>query len=230
MSAVRVANAPLSYGAFEMTVGTDFAVPDPVDVLTAIREAGFEGTDLGPPGYLGEGDELRRRLDAEQLGIAGGFVADRLQRSRALGGGPRRPAPHARPVRRRRRDGAHPPRPVLCDAGGPDRVANPGRGGEDASLRAGRPPLGHARRRRRPRGRRRPRARLRAGLPPPHVDLRRGPAGDRAFPRGHGRGAAARQRASRGRGRRPDRRPARLGRSDRGGPPQGRAARRARAT
>ena len=26
-------------------------------------------------------------------------------------------------------------RPVLCDAGGPERIANPGRGGEDASLR-----------------------------------------------------------------------------------------------
>ena len=29
----RVANAPLSYGAFEMTVGTDFAVPDPERIL-----------------------------------------------------------------------------------------------------------------------------------------------------------------------------------------------------
>ena len=31
--------------------------------------------------------------------------------------------------------GAADARPVLCDAGGPERVANPGRGGEDASLR-----------------------------------------------------------------------------------------------
>jgi inosose dehydratase len=31
--------------------------------------------------------------------------------------------------------GATGARPVLCDAGGPERVANPGRGGEDASLR-----------------------------------------------------------------------------------------------
>jgi inosose dehydratase len=47
---VRVANAPLSYGAFEMTVGTDFAVPDPEQVLSAIGEGGYAGTDLGPPG------------------------------------------------------------------------------------------------------------------------------------------------------------------------------------
>jgi inosose dehydratase len=135
VSGVRVANAPLSYGAFEMTVGTSFAVPDPVDVLEAISGAGFAGTDLGPPGYLGEGDALRRRLESERLGIAGGFVPiafsdrDRWQEGlaglrhtldlfdAADGGGP------------------HPPRPVLCDAGGPERVANPGRGGEDASLR-----------------------------------------------------------------------------------------------
>ena len=56
----RVANAPLSYGAFEMTVGTDFAVPDPERILEAIGAAGYEGTDLGPPGYLGEGDVLAR--------------------------------------------------------------------------------------------------------------------------------------------------------------------------
>ena len=58
----RVANAPLSYGAFEITVGTDFLVPDPEDVLGAIGDAGYAGTDLGPPGYLGEGEALKQRL------------------------------------------------------------------------------------------------------------------------------------------------------------------------
>ena len=43
-----------------MTVGTDFAVPDPERILEAIAAAGYAGTDLGPPGYLGEGDVLRR--------------------------------------------------------------------------------------------------------------------------------------------------------------------------
>ena len=41
-----------------MTVGTDFAVPDPERILEAIGAAGYAGTDLGPPGYLGEGDVL----------------------------------------------------------------------------------------------------------------------------------------------------------------------------
>jgi inosose dehydratase len=131
MSAPRVANAPLSYGAFEITVGTDFQVPDPEAVLGAIGDAGYAGTDLGPPGYLGEGDELRHRLDDRGLEVVGGFV----------------------PVRFSERDrweedfeglrhtlalfaaaGADGARPVLCDAGGPERIANPGRGGEDPGL------------------------------------------------------------------------------------------------
>jgi inosose dehydratase len=128
---VRVANAPLSYGAFEMTVGTDVPVPDPQRVLAAIADAGYDGTDLGPPGYLGEGDVLRERLEATGLDVVGGFVPiafsarerweeglaglrHTLDLFDAAGG-----------------DGAL---PVLCDAGGPERIANPGRGGEDPSL------------------------------------------------------------------------------------------------
>ena len=102
--------------------------------------------------------------------------------------------------------GAEGARPVLCDAGGPERIANPGRGGEDASLRLDdarwrtlADNVERARRRRSARG-------YRARLPPPHVDLRRGAAGDRAPARGHRRRAAARLRAPRGRGRRPGRR------------------------
>lgn len=132
MSLVRVASAPLSYGAFEMTVGTSFAVPDPVAVLEAIARAGYAGTDLGPPGYLGEGDVLRQRLAAAGLAVVGGFVpvhfSEREHWDEDLAG------------LRRTLDlfaaaGAPDALPLLCDAGGPDRVANPGRGGEDASLR-----------------------------------------------------------------------------------------------
>jgi inosose dehydratase len=127
---VRVANAPLSYGAFEMTVGTSFPVPEPEAVLDAIAGAGYAGADLGPPGYLGEGDVLRERLEAHALDVVGGFV----------------------PVAFSDRDrwdftglhhtldlfdaaGASGALAVLCDAGGPERIANPGRGGEDATLR-----------------------------------------------------------------------------------------------
>jgi inosose dehydratase len=117
---VKVANAPLSYGAFEMTVGTDFPVPDPARVLEAMAAAGYAGTELGPPGYLGSSD-------LGGLELVGGFVQiafsdpdaglDELHATLDLFG---------------EATGA---RPVLCDAGGPERIANPGRGGEDASLR-----------------------------------------------------------------------------------------------
>ncbi len=132
MSAPAVANAPLSYGAFEMTVGTSFPVPDPDRVLAAIAGAGYAGTDLGPPGYLGEGETLRRRLDANGLEVAGGFVpvrfSEREHWDEGLGG-------LHRTLDLFEAAGAGRARPVLCDAGGPERIANPGRGGEDASLR-----------------------------------------------------------------------------------------------
>ena len=54
---VRVANAPCSYGAFEITVGVLPNVPGPDEVVAAIAQAGYEATELGPPGYLGTGGE-----------------------------------------------------------------------------------------------------------------------------------------------------------------------------
>lgn len=132
MSALRVANAPLSYGAFELTVGTSFRVPEPEAVLDAIAAAGYAGTDLGPPGYLGEGEDLRERLSARSLELVGGFVPVRFsepaQRDAGLAGLHRTLDLFAAA-------GAEGARPVLADAGGPERLANPGRGGKDASLR-----------------------------------------------------------------------------------------------
>lgn len=71
---IRVANAPVSYGAFELTVGVLPNVPGPEDVLDAIAAAGYEGTELGPPGYLGEDGVLRERLESRGLTLAGAFV------------------------------------------------------------------------------------------------------------------------------------------------------------
>jgi inosose dehydratase len=134
MSAPRVANAPLSYGAFEMTVGTDFTVPDPRDVLGAIGDAGYAGTDLGPPGYYGEGDLLRERLEANELEVVGGFVPVRFSEPEHWDEGL---AGLHHTLDLFEASGATGARPVLCDAGGPERLANPGRGGDDASLRLG---------------------------------------------------------------------------------------------
>jgi inosose dehydratase len=71
---IRVANAPVSYGAFELTVGVLPNVPTPERVLDAIAAAGYDGTELGPLGYFGEGRTLRKRLDARGLELVGAFV------------------------------------------------------------------------------------------------------------------------------------------------------------
>ena len=71
---VHVANAPISYGAFELTVGIDPNVPDGEHVLDEVRDAGYEGIDLGPVGYLGQGAVLARRLEERGLGLAGAYL------------------------------------------------------------------------------------------------------------------------------------------------------------
>src|SRR4051794_32670264 len=143
MSVPRMANAPLSYGAFEMTVGTSFPVPAGERVLAEVAAAGYEGIDLGPPGFLGDVETLAERLGG--LALAGGVVPiafseegdftglhatlDLFDAAGAPGAHPGpcgargpRPGPHTGAA------GAAGAPPVLCDAGGPDRIANPGAG------------------------------------------------------------------------------------------------------
>ncbi|MYW63159.1 TIM barrel protein [Streptomyces sp. SID8379] len=69
-AAVRIANAPVSYGIY----APDAAPLDPDALLASFDEAGYEGTDLGPLGYLGTGDELVGRLARHRQALAGGWV------------------------------------------------------------------------------------------------------------------------------------------------------------
>lgn len=136
---VRLANAPVSYGAFEITVGRLPNVPDPVDVLDAVATAGYTGIDLGPPGYLGTPDTLRERLSSRGLSLAGAFMPLAFSEPARLAAEIAlvdemldlfdMVAPHA----------VEPfvPKLTLCDAGSPERVANPGRGQRDPSLSLG---------------------------------------------------------------------------------------------
>jgi inosose dehydratase len=71
---IRIANAPVSYGAFEQTVGVLPNVPAAEIVLDAIAAAGYEGTELGPYGYFGTGDALRDALARRGLALTGAFV------------------------------------------------------------------------------------------------------------------------------------------------------------
>ena len=119
MSAPRIASAPLSFGAFEMTVGTDFPVPAAERVLAEVTAAGYEGIDLGPPGYLGGVETLAERLGS--LALSGGFVPIAFSEDWDFAG------LHAT-LDLFDAAGAADAHPVLCDAGGPDRIANPGAG------------------------------------------------------------------------------------------------------
>jgi inosose dehydratase len=71
---LTVANAPISYGAFELTVGIDPNVPDAEFVLDEVADAGYAGIDLGPVGYLGDGPVLAERLASRNLGLAGAYL------------------------------------------------------------------------------------------------------------------------------------------------------------
>jgi inosose dehydratase len=73
LGTIVVANAPVSYGAFELTVGIDPNVPDGNMVLDEVAAAGYQGIDLGPVGYLGAGEDLASGLARRGLGLAGGF-------------------------------------------------------------------------------------------------------------------------------------------------------------
>jgi inosose dehydratase len=130
---IAVANAPVSYGAFEITVGIDPYVPDPVTLLEWVARAGYAGIDLGPVGYLGTGEQLVSRLSASALGISGGYfelpfgdpaaLADALPELDALLDVLDAVAPD--PLA---------PKPTLADAGSPERSRYPGRAAVDPSL------------------------------------------------------------------------------------------------
>lgn len=66
-----VANAPVSYGVFELTA--DQPLPEPELILAAVRDAGYDGIDLGPVGWLGDSETLPRRLREFGLSLAGGW-------------------------------------------------------------------------------------------------------------------------------------------------------------
>jgi len=74
-ASIAIAGAPVSFGAFEVTVGIDPHVPDAISVLDAVQRDGYEGIDLGPIGYLGSKNDLRQRLDTRGLHLSGGYVA-----------------------------------------------------------------------------------------------------------------------------------------------------------
>jgi inosose dehydratase len=71
MNTIRVGNAPVSWGVYE----ADRENPPFGVVLDAITAAGYEGTELGPYGYLPvEAKALDRELRARRLALGSSFV------------------------------------------------------------------------------------------------------------------------------------------------------------
>jgi inosose dehydratase len=72
MSLIKVGNAPVSWGVYE----ADRPNPPFGRILDEIARAGYEGTELGPYGYLPtEAGALARELKARGLGLGSSFVA-----------------------------------------------------------------------------------------------------------------------------------------------------------
>ena len=86
----------------------------------------------GRPATWARASSCSERLAANRLDLVGGFVPVRFSEREHWDDDLAGLRAHARALRRPpgRRDA----RPVLCDAGGPERIANPGRGGEDLAL------------------------------------------------------------------------------------------------
>ena len=126
---ILIANAPVSYGAFEVTVGHDPNVPDGVAILDEVAAAGYDGIDLGPVGYLGHGAQLGERLAERGLGLAGAYLEFPFASTSGLD--------HVMPELDAMLDtfdaiapyvSLLKPKPTIADNGSEDRRAHPGSG------------------------------------------------------------------------------------------------------
>ena len=133
LAPVAVANAPVSYGAFEITVGVDPNVPDPLTLLDWVHEAGYVGVDLGPVGYLGDTATLAGRLAARSLSLAGGYLELPFSEPDKLGEAMTE-LEALLDIFDSVSDLPGQPKPTLADAGSPARSRYPGRAALDPSV------------------------------------------------------------------------------------------------
>lgn len=71
---ITLANAPVSYGVFGLARPDLVPLPTGEDLLRLVREAGYDGIDLGAHGLFGVGQELVDNLASNGLGLAGGWI------------------------------------------------------------------------------------------------------------------------------------------------------------
>ena len=130
---IWVANAPCSYGAFEIG---EPGGPSGLELLQLVADAGYAGIDLGPVGLLGDATTIAAALRNHGLALAGGWIQLPFA---AVGIEAHRVALDAVltifDAARTAAPDAPPPRPTLADAGAPQRRGMaPGRAARDHSL------------------------------------------------------------------------------------------------
>lgn len=130
---ILVANAPVSYGAFELTVGIMPDVPEAATVLDEVATAGYAGIDLGPLGYFGTGADLRRNLERRHLGLAGGFFEIPFSEPGAMAKSMRGLGELLDAFDAAGADGFK-PRPTLADMGSDERRTHPGQAATNRDL------------------------------------------------------------------------------------------------
>ncbi len=127
-TAIAVANAPCSYGIFDESSAAEEGAPTGEAVLADVAAGGYDGIDLGPAGFLGDGAALAAALTGHGLSLAGGYVELPFQDGRgfeaALG---RLDAVLDRLDAVPRNGATPPPHPTIADAGSVARRAETGR-------------------------------------------------------------------------------------------------------
>jgi len=74
-----IASAPVSFGVDEV-IADDAWMPEPDDMLDWMAQLGYTGTELGPPGFLGDADAIRQRLSSRDLALVGAFLPQHFSR------------------------------------------------------------------------------------------------------------------------------------------------------
>ena len=77
---MRIASAPVSFGVDEI-MQDDAWMPGPDDMLDWMVDIGFEGTELGSPGFMGDAAQVRERLSSRSLELVGAFLPQHFSRA-----------------------------------------------------------------------------------------------------------------------------------------------------
>jgi inosose dehydratase len=77
---MRVASAPVSFGVDEIMLD-DAWMPEPDEMLDWMVDIGFEGTELGMPGFLGDAAAVHERLASRRLELVGSFLPQHFSRA-----------------------------------------------------------------------------------------------------------------------------------------------------